>query len=106
MEESGTAAVGFEVASYVLYFIVTFFVLYANHIFMKRRSKEIGLYQLIGMTKGLVVRLITLENIILFVLAVGIGMMIGYLSSRIFAMILLRLLELEAVVELTFSFEA
>ena len=38
---------------------------------MKRRSKEIGLYQLIGMTKGLVVRLIALENIILFVLAVG-----------------------------------
>lgn len=106
LEKSGTATVGFEVVTYVLYFIVTFFVLYANHLFMKRRSKEIGLYQLIGMTKGLVVRLIALENVILFVLAVCIGMIIGFLSSRIFAMILLRLVELEAIVELTFSFEA
>lgn len=106
LEKSGTASTGFEVASYVLYFIVTFFVLYANHLFMKRRSKEIGLYQLIGMTKGLVVRLIALENIILFVLAVGVGMLFGYLSSRIFAMILLKLVELEAVIDLTFSFEA
>ena len=32
--------------------------------------------------------------------------MIGFFSSRIFAMILLRIVELEAVVELTFSFEA
>lgn len=106
LEKSGTASTGFEVASYLLYFIVTFFVLYANHLFMKRRSKEIGLYQLIGMTKGLVVRLIALENIILFILAVGVGMVLGFLSSRIFAMILLRLVELEAVVDLTFSIEA
>nr|WP_106781832.1 ABC transporter permease [Lysinibacillus timonensis] len=106
LEESGTATAGFEAASYVLYFIVTFFVLYANHLFMKRRSKEIGLYQLIGMTKGLIVRLIALENILLFVVAVGIGMLVGYLSSRIFAMILLRIVEIEAMVELSFSIEA
>ncbi|MFY3792654.1 FtsX-like permease family protein [Ureibacillus sp. MALMAid1270] len=106
LEKSGTATAGFEAVTYVLYFIVTFFVLYANHLFMKRRSKEIGLYQLIGMTKGLVVRLIALENVILFVIAVGVGMIVGFLSSRIFAMILLRIVELEAIVELTFSFEA
>lgn len=50
----------------MLYFIVLFFVLYANHLFIKRRSKEIGLYQLVGMTKGLVTRLIAFENILLF----------------------------------------
>ena len=49
---SGTAAAGFEAASYMLYFIVLFFVLYANHLFIKRRSKEIGLYQLIGPRRG------------------------------------------------------
>ena len=73
-EESGTATAGFGAATYLLYFIILFFVLYANHLFMKRRSKEIGLYQLIGMTKSLIVRLIALENIILFVGAVVIGM--------------------------------
>ena len=106
LEKSGTASAGFEAATYILYFIVTFFVLYASQLFMKRRSKEIGLFQLIGMTKGLVFRLIALENMILFSLAVMIGMVIGYFSSRFFAMILLKLLEIDMIVQLKFSFEA
>ncbi|MEO4055265.1 ABC transporter permease [Solibacillus sp. CAU 1738] len=105
-EKSGTAASGFEAASYLLYFIVTFFVLYANHLFMKRRSKEVGLYQLIGMTKGLITRLIALENILLFVGAVIIGMGLGFLSSRLFAMILLKVLAFESVVSMTLSTQA
>lgn len=104
--DSGTATAGFQAASYLLYFIVTFFVLYANHLFMKRRSKEIGLYQLIGMTKGLIVRLVALENILLFVGAVIIGMGVGFLSSRLFAMILLKVLDYDAVVSMTLSKEA
>lgn len=103
LKESGTAAAGFQSATFVLYFIVTFFVLYANHLFMKRRSKEIGLYQLIGMTKGLIVRLVALENIILFIFAVALGMVIGFFSSRLFAMILIKLLKLDLVIELVFS---
>lgn len=106
LKESGTASAGFQSATYVLYFIVTFFVLYANHLFMKRRSKEMGLYQLIGMTKGLIVRLIALENIILFILAVAVGMVIGFFSSRLFAMILIKLLKLDLVIDLVFSSEA
>lgn len=106
VQMSGTAAAGFKAATYILYFIVLFFVLYANHLFMKRRSKEIGLYQLIGMTKGLIVRLLAIENILLFVGAVIIGMLAGFFSSRVFAMILLRVLEKEALVTMTFSTQA
>lgn len=105
-KQSGTASAGFGAASYMLYAIVLIFVLYANHLFIRRRSKEIGLYQLIGMTKGLVIRLIALENIVLFVGAVGIGMLTGLLSSRLFAMILLKVLKFEAVVKMSFSQEA
>lgn len=106
VNKSGTATAGFEAATYILYFIVLFFVLYANHLFMKRRSKEIGLYQLIGMTKGLIVRLLAIESILLFVGAVVLGMLAGFFSSRLFAMILLRVLEKEALVTMTFSSEA
>ncbi len=105
--KSGTATAGFEVASYMLYFIVLFFVLYANHLFMKRRSKEIGLYQLIGMRKGLIVRLIAYENILLFAGAVAVGIGIGYLTSRLFAMILLQVIAFDGiVVGMSFSLEA
>lgn len=106
-KESGTATVGFKVASYMLYVIILFFVLYANHLFMKRRSKEVGLYQLIGMKKGLVVRLIAYENILLFTGAVAVGIAVGYLTSRLFAMILLKILQFDSViVGMSFSMEA
>ncbi|MET4561678.1 bacitracin transport system permease protein [Lysinibacillus parviboronicapiens] len=106
VQKSGTATAGFEAATYILYFIILFFVLYANHLFMKRRSKEVGLYQLIGMTKGLIVRLLAVENILLFVGAVILGMTAGFFSSRFFAMVLLRVLEKEALVTMTFSTQA
>lgn len=106
LENSGTRTAGFKTATYLLYFIITFFVLYANHLFLKRRSKEIGLYQLVGMTKSLVARLIALENILLFFSAITIGILIGFLSSRFFAMILMKLLEVDLIIELTFSKEA
>ena len=106
VNRSGMATSGFEAATYILYFVILFFVLYANHLFIKRRSKEIGLYQLIGMTKGLIIRLIAIENIILFFGAVIVGIIVGFFSSRLFAMILLNVLEKEIVVNMTFSSEA
>lgn len=106
LRNSGTASSGFGAATILLYFIITFFVFYANQLFMKRRSKEIGLYQLIGMRKGLIVRLIAFENIILFTLAVSVGMVLGFLSSRLFALILIKMMGVNYIIELVFSTEA
>ncbi|MEC1178118.1 ABC transporter permease [Metasolibacillus meyeri] len=106
VSNSSMAATGFKAASYLLYFIVLFFVLYANHLFTKRRSKEIGMYQLIGMTKGLIFRLIAFENFVLFSGAVLIGVVTGLLSSRFFTLILIKILEQDVLVRLTFSSKA
>ncbi len=103
---NGRSAAVLQAGSYLLLFIVVFFVLYANKLFMNRRSKEIGLYQLVGMSKGLVTRLIAIENIILWLSAIVMGVLIGFVTSRVFVMILLKLLEKDAFVELTFSFDA
>ena len=73
---------------------------------MNRRSKEIGLYQLVGMSKSLVARLIAIENIILWFSAIVIGVLVGLLTSRIFVMILLKIVEKDVFVELSFSMEA
>lgn len=103
---TGRSSAALKAASYLLLFIVTFFVLYANKLFMNRRSKEIGLYQLVGMSKSLVARLIAIENIILWFSAIVIGVLVGLLTSRIFVMILLKIVEKDAFVELSFSIEA
>lgn len=104
--EGGTAAAGFKVATYLLWFIVLVFVLYANHLFMRRRGKEVGMYQLIGMTKGLVFRLLALENAVLFLLAVSVGVLGGFLGSRLFAMILLKVIGSKVIVGIDFSVTA
>ena len=106
VEEGGTTAAGFKVATYLLWFIVLVFVLYANHLFVRRRSKEIGMYQLIGMTKGLVFRLLAFENAILFGSAVLLGVLGGFLGSRVFALVLLKIVGVSSVVGITFSVKA
>src|SRR5690606_2834964 len=51
MKESVNSATAIKVGSILLVFIVTVFLLYANTLFIKRRGKEIGLFQLLGMSK-------------------------------------------------------
>ncbi len=106
LETSASASAGFEVATYLLYFIILVFVIYANHLFIKRRNKELGLYQLIGMTKGIIFRLVAIENAILFSGAVLIGIGLGFLSSQIFSVILMRMIGLKVMPGFSFSWEA
>ena len=46
----GAAAI--RSASVLLVAIIAIFLLYANRLFLKRRSKEIGLFQLVGMREA------------------------------------------------------
>ncbi|MCM3398628.1 ABC transporter permease [Oceanobacillus profundus] len=105
-EGSIKGAAGIRTASIVLVGIVTIFLLYANTIFIKRRSKEIGLFQLIGMTKGKIFRILTLENLILYFGSLVIGTFIGFAASKFIMMILLNVIGIEQVATLRFSTEA
>src|SRR5699024_7203067 len=100
----GEAAV--KAGSMLLLFIVGVFVLYANNIFIKRRSKEIGLFQLIGMTKGKIFLILSAENLILYFGSLIIGIFIGFSVSKLINMILLKMTGIEAVATLSFSPDA
>src|SRR5690625_4661428 len=67
-ETAGTikGAAAIKVASVLLIAIVGVFLLYANTLFIKRRSKEIGLYQLIGMTRRQIFNMLSVENMLLY----------------------------------------
>lgn len=99
-------AAAFRAASVLLIVIVSLFLLYANHIFIKRRSKEIGMLQLIGMTKGNVFRLLFTENFILYFLSLFTGIFIGFSCSKFLTMILFKITGVHAIANLTFSKEA
>ncbi len=99
----GSMGAGFKAAGILLLFIAGIFIVYANAIFLKRRSREIGLYQLIGLTKGSVSRLLIIENSLLSAGALAIGIGIGILVSRVFLLLLMKLVGFDGFIEVEFS---
>ncbi|MCK1981632.1 MULTISPECIES: FtsX-like permease family protein [Peribacillus] len=106
-EAEGTVkgAASIKAASILLVAIVSIFLLYANSIFIKRRSKEIGLFQLIGMTKNRIFRILSVENLILYFCSVFLGIFVGFAASKLIIMILFKIMGVEAIATLTFSFQ-
>ncbi|CAN7152200.1 FtsX-like permease family protein [Rossellomorea sp. LjRoot5] len=100
----GGAAV--RAASVLLVVIVSIFLLYANTLFIKRRSKEIGLFQLIGMTKNKIFRILSVENFILYFGSLILGILIGFSFSKLIIMILFNITGVDAIATLHFSTKA
>ncbi|MDM5299089.1 ABC transporter permease [Bacillus pumilus] len=90
-------------ASILLIVIVSIFLLYANSIFIKRRGKEIGLLQLIGMTKQRIAKLLNAENFILYMIAMVVGITCGFIGSRLMLMVLFKVTGVNAIANLHFS---
>lgn len=100
----GAAAI--KSGSILLLAIVSVFLLYANNLFIKRRSKEIGLFQLIGMTKGTVFRILSVENFVLYIGSLVVGVFAGFSMSRLLMIILFKVTGVKDVATLRFSSEA
>ncbi len=104
--DSTLFSTAFQVAGLLLIFITIVFTMYATSIFIRRRSQEIGLYQLIGLSKAWVARVLILEHTILGLGALLIGMIVGALLSRLFLLLFMNLIGLEAMAGLTLSSQA
>jgi bacitracin transport system permease protein len=90
----------------MLIVIIGIFTISANGIFLRRRSREIGLFQLIGLSKGWVARYLMIENILIGLGALLAAIICGAMISRVFVLILLNLLDLEGIVGISFSVTA
>ncbi|CAM3859092.1 FtsX-like permease family protein [Mesobacillus thioparans] len=93
-------------ASVLLVGIVAIFLTYANNIFIKRRSKEIGLFQLVGMTKGKIFRILSVENLLLYYGSLLAGVFLGFSVSKLIIMILFKITQVEGIARLHFSGKA
>ena len=100
----GGAAV--RAASVLLIGIVAVFLIYANNIFIKRRSKEIGMFQLIGLTKNRIFRILSAENLIIYFGSLIVGIFLGFAASKLILMILFQITDVETAATLRFSLKA
>ncbi|GAB6926310.1 bacitracin ABC transporter permease BceB [Paenibacillus sp. JCM 10914] len=106
VQASMNFSTAFQIAGILLILITIVFTMYATSIFIRRRSQEIGLYQLIGLSKAWVARVLILEHTILGLGALLIGTLVGALLSRLFLILFMNLIGLEVMFGLTFSGQA
>lgn len=94
---------GSGVGSTILFIIIIIFLMYANHLFVKRRTQEFALFQLIGLTKGNILRMLCIEQFTIFVLTGIVGVLIGVFGSQLLLAIAAKLMKLS--VHLSIGFE-
>lgn len=63
--------------------VMGFLMVYANNFIMKRRKKEFGLYQVLGMSKGQVARIMTFETLFVSMAALALGIVCGLALSQL-----------------------
>ena len=86
IDEKGLAQVMGSMLGYLTYFlagVVAFLMVYANNFIMKRRKKEFGLYQVLGMGRGRVATIMALETVIVSVVAFVVGIVLGVGLSQL-----------------------
>lgn len=80
----------------VIVAIFTFiFLQYTNGFLVKRRKKEFGLYNILGMEKKHIGRIMMYESIISFVLCMVIGLGLGMIFEKVIFLILVKLVDFE-----------
>lgn len=106
VQSSASMASIFTIASIMLILFVAIFIGYSNSFFAKKRKKEIGLYSLLGVRKKAIGSMLFYENLIMGALVLVAGIVLGTFLSKLFVMIMLRLLELPAVASMSVSLAA
>ena len=61
--------------------ILGFLVIYANRFLVRRRNNEFALYQLLGMPKATLMRLLTIETFLVGGVSLLVGLVLGFLIS-------------------------
>lgn len=93
-------------ASIVVIAIISWLVSYTINFMLTRRSREFGLYVLIGLENKQVARLFFLENLVVGGCALGLGILLGNLFYQMLRAIVLSLFGVPYVFSFVFSLRA
>ena len=102
----GSARTVLGFGSFVVQLVVIILVTYANGYVMKNRSKELGLYSVLGMEKKHLLVMTLWELLIFYILTVGAGLGLGLLFDPLIFALLLKCMGLPVVIQSTFQIGA
>ena len=98
---SGTLAFSLQLGIVVTSVFSVVFLFYTNSFLMRRRKKEFGLYNILGMEKRHLARLIFWETALMLAVSLTLGLAVGVLLDKLMHLVLSRLVE--QAVSLTFA---
>ena len=75
---------------------VSIFLFYTNSFLMKRRKKELGIYNILGMEKKHITRVLFLEQLFTAAVTLAVGLAFGIVFNKLLEMILYRLTRIGA----------
>lgn len=90
----------------LLAIILLFFLIYANSFLVKRRQREFGLYNILGLEKKHIAGMMLLETILLYAAVLAGGVILGLVLTKLLFLLLLRMSGMPTDVRFTFEFQA
>lgn len=91
MRGAGTLSIVLTMGLVIVGICACIFLFYTNSFVMKRRKKELGVYNILGMEKRHIAKVMAWESIILYLLSVCGGLLIGIVFHKLAAMFLYKL---------------
>lgn len=88
-----TACMAMEFGSWVIAVFSCIFLFYTNAFLIRRRKKEFGLYNILGMEKRHIGVILFWETLITALIALAAGLALGVLLSKLVELALLKLLQ-------------
>lgn len=90
-----------RLGSIIIGIFAVIFLFYTNSFLIKRRKKEFGLFNILGMEKRHVARIMAIETLFVAIISFVVGILMGILFSKLMLMLLLKIISAEIV----FGFE-
>lgn len=95
VEKGSPLAIMLSYADVVLLIFSVIFLFYINSFLIKRRKKELGIYNILGMGKGHLGKMLFLESVITTVTSIIGGILAGILLGKLVYLVLLKILHLK-----------
>ncbi|HEM5985331.1 TPA: FtsX-like permease family protein [Streptococcus suis] len=90
----------------VVMLAVAIMILYANSFVMKQRSKEFGVYSILGLEKKHLLLMTFLENLVFAASSILTGLLLGLALDKLFYALLLKVMQMPVVLASTFQLKS
>ncbi|MDO5520923.1 MAG: ABC transporter permease [bacterium] len=94
-----------SVVSVIVSIILGYLIIYANNFLIRRRKKEFGLYQTLGMSKRKIAQLLLAETILIGIISLIVGLFVGTFLSQGMSLLVIRMFQAD-LSQFAFSFSA